>query len=78
MEAFLRISPRVLISDAVRRDEPNELRRWIVLQIVVIHRYGRDSFPRLGLIYAWRVGFFHQSAEQFVIQHSRDLIFFQA
>jgi hypothetical protein len=75
MESFLRISPRVSDKreDAERQDEPNELRRWV---IQIPNCYGRVLwpgfiFPRLGLISAWRVGFFHQSAAQFVIQRSR-------
>lgn len=44
-------------------------RRILLIRHCVIHRYGRDSFPRLGLICALRVGFFHQSAEQVIIQH---------
>ena len=58
MESFLRISPRILTSgDAERlRTRLGELRKWIAIQKCAIHRYGRDSFPRLGL-----QGFFHQS-----------------
>lgn len=53
----------------MRGDCRDELGRAWTLDCV-IHRYGRDSFPRLGLIYTSRVGFFHQSTEQVVMQHS--------
>lgn len=72
---FSAFSPRVLISGGCGETVGTSLSelgrcRIVLIRKCVIHRYGRDSFPRLGPICAWRVGFFHQSAERFDMQHS--------